>query len=149
MFAALNFPKYDFKVKTLNESTQIFDVFRKKYIVLTPEEWVRQHLATYLVKEKKYAKGLVEIEKSLSLNNMQKRADILISDRNGKPYLLAECKAFSVKITQDTFEQIARYNMVFKVPFLVVSNGLEHYSCKIDFDANKISFLEEIPVFSQ
>lgn len=149
MQQALNFPEYNFKIKTESEQTQIFDVFRKKYIVLTPEEWVRQHLATYLVEEKKYAKGLVEIEKSLSLNNLQKRADILISDRNGKPYLLAECKAPSVKITQDTFEQIARYNLVFRVPFLVVSNGLEHYSCQIDFDSNKISFLKEIPTFKE
>jgi type I site-specific restriction endonuclease len=143
----LNFPNYNFKIRTESEQAKIFDVFRKKYIVLTPEEWVRQHLATYLVEEKKYAKGLIELEKSLSLNSMQKRADILISDRSGKPYLLAECKAPSVKITQDTFEQIARYNLVFKVPFLVVSNGLEHYSCQIDFDTNKITFLKEIPAF--
>lgn len=149
MQQALNFPEYNFKIKTESEQTQIFDVFRKKYIALTPEEWVRQHLATYLVEEKKYAKGLVEIEKSISLNNLQKRADILISDRSGKPYLLAECKAPSVKITQDTFEQIARYNLVFKVPFLVVSNGLEHYSCQIDFDTNKIIFLKEIPAFKE
>ena len=89
----LNFPNYNFKIRTESEQAKIFDVFRKKYIVLTPEEWVRQHLSTYLVEEKKYAKGLIELEKSLSLNSMQKRADILISDRSGKPYLLAECKA--------------------------------------------------------
>ncbi len=123
----LNLPKYDFKVKTEDGSTQIFDVIRKQFVKLTPEEWVRQNFIQYLIDEKKYPASLMVLEYALKYNNMQKRADILCFNKEGAPQLMVECKAASVPINQKVFDQIARYNFSLKVPYLVVTNGLEHY----------------------
>ncbi len=143
----LNLPKYQFKYKEADKKIQIFDTFRKKYVVLTPEEWVRQNFLKYLVIEKNYSPSLIAVEAGLKYNELQKRADILIYDKKGSPFLLVECKAPEVKISQDTFDQVARYNMVFKVTYLVVTNGMEHFCCKMDYAKNTYRFLEEIPVF--
>ncbi len=143
----LNLPKYQFKFKEAGEKIQIFDAFRKKYVVLTPEEWVRQNFLQFLVTEKKYSPALIVLEKSLKYNQLQKRADILVYDKNGVPLLLVECKAPEVKITQDAFDQIARYNMSFKVAYLVVTNGMDHFCCKMNYSDNTYQFLEEIPNF--
>lgn len=144
----LNLPAYSFKIKKEAEREYIFDVIRKKYLRLQPEEWVRQNFIQFLVQEKNYPTSLIEIEKGLKLNTLQKRADAVVSSSLGKPLVLIEFKAPKVKITQDTFEQIARYNKVFKVPYLIVSNGLEHYCCKVDFDNSAFAFLEDIPDYS-
>jgi len=144
----LNLPAYPFRIKKEAETFYIFDEIRKKFLVLTPEEWVRQHLVQYLISEKKYPKALFKLEGGMRLNQMQKRTDILIHDNSGRKILLAECKAPSVAITQSVFEQIARYNMTHQVPLLFVSNGLQHYSCKIDFDSRSYQFLEELPVYN-
>ena len=143
----LNLPTYSIKLKEEEGKKFIFDDIRKKYLVLTPEEWVRQNFIQYLLQEKAYPKTLISIEKGLKLNQLSKRADALIYNRAGHPLLLIEFKASNVKINQDTFEQIARYNQVFKVPYLIVTNGMIHYCCKIDFKENNFQFLEEIPAY--
>lgn len=145
----LNLPPYPLKLKEEGGKKYIFDSIRKKYLVLTPEEWVRQNFIHYLIQEKQYPSTLISIEKGLQLNELQKRADVLIYSKTGKPLLLIECKAANVKITQETFEQIARYNKVFQVPYLIVTNGLKHYCCLINFEENSSSFLEGVPAYSE
>jgi len=141
----LNMPPYKFKIKSSENKRFIFDTVRKKYVALTPEEWVRQHFVLYLVSEKKYPLSLIGIEKELIINNLKKRTDILIFNRTGKPELIVECKAPSVKITQDTFDQIARYNLKLNATYLVVTNGLSHFYCKMDFTNQRYLFLKDIP----
>ncbi|MBL7889467.1 MAG: type I restriction enzyme HsdR N-terminal domain-containing protein [Bacteroidia bacterium] len=144
---ALNLPAYSFKLKESSGKVQILDELRKKYVVLTPEEWVRQHIVQYLIQEKKYPASLIAIEIGLKYNQLQKRADVLVYDRQGAPFLLVECKAPEVKITQDVFHQIAVYNMTFKVKYLLVTNGMDHFICEMDYTNNSYQFLKEIPVF--
>lgn len=146
---SLNLPNYPHKIKQENNKAYIFDFLRKKYLVLTPEEWVRQHFVHYLINHKNFPASLIVIEKGLKLNEMQKRADVLVYDKTRNPMVLVECKATTVKITQKTFNQIACYNMVFKVPYLIVTNGLQHYCCKIDFNKQSFVFLEDIPMFDE
>jgi len=141
----LNLPTYNFKLKSSQNKTLIFDKLRKKYLVLTPEEWVRQHFVQYLIDEKKYPISLIALEKQLTINNLKKRSDILIFNKKGNHEIIVECKAPSIKITQDTFDQIARYNLKLKAKFLIVTNGLEHFYCKMDFKNKTYIFLKEIP----
>ena len=141
----LNLPSYPFKLKSNENKTLIFDKLRKKNVVLTPEEWVRQHFVMYLIEEKKYPVSLIAIEKQLTINNRKKRTDILIFNAEGKPDIIVECKAPKIKITQDTFDQIARYNLKLNANFLIVTNGLEHFYCKMDFENETYVFLKEIP----
>ena len=143
----LNLPPYQFKLKQVDERIQIFDAIRKKYVVLTPEEWVRQNFLQYLIQEKNYPASLIVLEASLKYNQLQKRADILVYDKSGTPILMVECKAPTVKITQDTFDQGARYNMVFRVKYLIVTNGLNHFCCLMNYTDNSYQYLEIIPVF--
>lgn len=143
----LNLPQYPIKIKEEGGQQYIFDSIRKKYLVLLPEEWVRQNFIQYLIQDKDFAASLIAIEKGLKLNELQKRADIVIYDRQAQPIVLVECKAPKVKINQEVFEQIARYNMVFKVPYLVVTNGMEHYCAKVNFKENSFEFLEEVPEY--
>ncbi len=141
----LNLPTYPFKLKSNENKTLIFDKLRKKNVVLTPEEWVRQHFVMYLIEEKKYPVSLIAIEKQLTINNRKKRTDILIFNAQGNPDIIVECKAPKIKITQDTFDQIARYNLKLNANYLIVTNGLEHFYCKIDFENETYIFLKEIP----
>ena len=144
----LNLPTYNFKLKSSENKTLIFDKFRKKYLVLTPEEWVRQHFIHFLVDEKKYPTSLIAIEKQLTINNRKKRTDILVFNNEGNHDIIVECKAPSIKITQDTFDQIARYNLKLKANYLIVTNGLEHFYCKMDFVNENYIFLKEIPDYN-
>lgn len=144
----LNLPSYTFKLKSNENKTLIFDNLRKKYVVLTPEEWVRQHFVEFLIKEKKYPVSLIAIEKQLTINNRKKRTDILIFNSNGKPNIIVECKAPSIKITQATFDQIARYNLKLDADFLVITNGLEHYYCSLDKKNETYVFLKDIPSYN-
>ncbi len=146
---ALNLPAYQFKIKRDGQRTQIFDAIRKKYLVLTPEEWVRQHFVRYLIEEKGFPASLIAIEMGLKLNGLQKRGDIVAYQASGDPLLIVECKAPSVKISQGTFDQIARYNMVLKVNYLVVTNGLDHYCCIIDHLQGSYHFLKEVPNYEE
>ena len=144
---ALNLPPYQFKLKQQGLRTQIFDSIRKKYVVLTPEEWVRQNFLQFLIQDKKYPASLIAVEAGLKYNQLQKRMDVLIYSKQGTPYLMVECKAPEIKINQDVFDQIARYNMVFKVKYLVVTNGMHHFCCLMDYTNNAYQYLEQIPVF--
>ena len=144
----LNFPKIDIKSKVVDESIQVFDIVRKKYLILTPEEWVRQHVIHYLISQKKYPKGLMQIEKLISYNNLKTRADIVVYNNKSVPLLLVECKAPSVKINKNAFDQIAKYNYELKAKYLYVTNGLKHYCCEINYLSGDINFLNEIPKFN-
>jgi type I site-specific restriction endonuclease len=141
----LNLPTYNFKVKSNKNKMLIFDNLRKKYVVLTPEEWVRQHFVQFLIQEKKHPVSLIALEKQLTINNRKKRTDILIFNKEGSPEIIVECKAPKIKITQATFDQIARYNLKLKANFLIVTNGLEHFYCKMDFEKETYIFLKDIP----
>jgi len=143
----LNLPQYPFRLKEENNTTHIFDDIRKKFLVLTPEEWVRQHFVQFLIREKKYPRSLIKLEGGLKLNSRQKRSDILIFNTSGEKIVLVECKAPSVKISQAAFDQVARYNAIHRVKYLVVSNGLSHFCCEIDFENDNYSFLKELPVY--
>ncbi len=143
----LNLPKVALKTKSVEGTIQVFDVIRKKYFVLTPEEWVRQHFIHYLNNEKNYPMGLMGVEKMVKYNALKTRADIILYTTEGKAKMIVECKAANIKITQDTFNQIAKYNFKLKVPFLVVTNGMQHFCCRMDYENNSISFLEEVPAF--
>ena len=143
----LNLPIAALKTKLVEGTTQVFDQVRKKYLVLTPEEWVRQHFIHYLNQEKNYPLGLMGVEQMVKYNGMQTRADIVLYAADGKPNMIVECKAPNVKITQDAFNQIAKYNFKLKVPFLVVTNGMQHFCCKMEYESDEIKFLEEIPTY--
>ena len=142
----LSFPNYEFRLKEINQKRFIFDEIRKKYIELTPEEWVRQNCIKFLINEKKFKKNLISIEKKIQLNNTTKRFDILVHDINRGCVLLVECKAPNIKINQKSFDQILSYNQVIKAEFLMVTNGIIHYYCRINNDKKNIEFLKEIPV---
>lgn len=141
----LNFPSYSFRFKNSENKVAIFDEIRKKFIILTPEEWVRQHVIQYLIQEKKYPKSLINVEKSLKINGLVKRYDVIVFNSDGSILILVECKATEIKTSQATFDQIARYNMTLNAQFLMVTNGLNHYFCKMDFDNKKYNFLQELP----
>ena len=143
----LNFPSYAFKLKTNENKTLIFDIVRKKYVILTPEEWVRQHVVHFLLKEKNYPISLIAVEKQLKINTRIKRTDIVVYNKQGTPELLIECKAPNVKITQTTFDQIARYNLTANSNYLMVTNGVAHYFCQIDTTKETYIFLEDIPSY--
>ncbi len=143
----LNLPYADLKIKLVDGVSQVFDKVRKKYFVLTLEEWVRQHFLHFLNQHRKYPLGLMGIEKMVKYNNLRTRADIVIYDREGAPIMLVECKSPKTKINQDVFLQIAKYNFKLKVKYLVVTNGLEHFCCLMDYKENKIDFLDYIPSF--
>ena len=144
---ALDLPKVVLKTKLVNGIIQVFGQVRKKYFVLTPEEWVRQHFIQYLNKEKGYPIGLMGVEKMIKYNSMNTRADIVLYNKEGKANMIVECKAPKVKITQDSFHQIAKYNFKLKVDFLVVTNGIQHFCFQMDYKKNKINFLDNIPSF--
>jgi len=145
----LNLPDYEFKTRDEAGKRFVLDVFRKKYVMLTPEEEVRQRFARYLVKEKNYPASLMMTEVALKLNEMTQRCDILVHKPAGKPAVLVECKAPEVKVSRETFDQAARYNMVFGVKYLMVTNGLKHYCCSLDFERRKVQFLDEIPFYEE
>ena len=141
----LNLPSYTFKLKSNENKTLIFDKWRKKYLVLTPEEWVRQHFVEFLISEKKYPVSLIAIEKQVTINNLKKRTDIVVFSSDGIPNIIVECKAPYIKIAQNTFDQIARYNLKLKANYLIVTNGLQHYFCKLDTENETYIFLKDIP----
>lgn len=145
----LNFPVYSFRFKNSENKVSIFDEIRKKFILLTPEEWVRQHVVQFLLQDKKYPKSYINVEKLIKINNLSKRYDGVVFEPNGEIFLLIECKAPEVPISQQTFDQIARYNLVLKAKYLMVTNGLNHYFCQMDFENEKYVFLKELPEFDK
>lgn len=145
----LNFPKYNLKIKSRENKSLVFDPVRKKYVPLTPEEWVRQHCLNFLILDKEYPGGLTLVERQLVVEGLEKRLDIAVCHPDGTILLLVECKAPTVSIDQAVFDQIARYNWKARSRFLMVTNGLNHYYCQMDYVQKRYSFLKDLPSFSE
>lgn len=145
----LNLPPFDIKVKKIDGRLSVFDKVRRKYVALTPEEWVRQHFINYLVSEKGYPESLIANEIQIKLNQQKKRCDTVVYDRDAIPLVIIEYKAPEVTITQNVFDQIVQYNIVLKVRYLIVSNGLNHYCCKVDYENHTFAYLPDIPSYDE
>ena len=143
----LNFPEFGIRLKNKENKSLIFDIIRKNWFLLTPEEWVRQHCIHYLIFIKHYPKSLINVEKKILVNGVPKRYDIIIFSKNGEVLLIVECKEPRIKISQSVFDQISKYNLTLKSKYLMVSNGLTHYFCSVDYLNNDYFFLTEIPKF--
>lgn len=143
----LNLPVYHPKIKKEAGKVWIFDVIRKKFIVLTPEEWVRQHFIQYLINQLKYPRSLFKVESGLSFNDLQKRSDIVVHDRNGRPWMIVECKSPTIKLSQRAFNQISVYNMNIGARYLAVTNGMVHYCCEAASPGVEPVFMQEFPEF--
>lgn len=141
----LHFKTYEHKIRLQGHNEEIFDVVRKKYVALTPEEWVRQHVLHFLVLEKKYPASLIAVETSIKYNNLNKRVDICVYNNSGLPHIIIECKAPSIPITPQVFQQAAMYNSQIKATYLMLTNGLTHFYCKINYASQKIEMLNELP----
>lgn len=141
----LNFPQYSFRFKNSENKVAVFDSLRKKFVLLTPEEWVRQHVIQYLLREKGHPPSLLSAEKQIKVNGLNKRYDLLAFNPDGSIHLVVECKGPSVPITQGTFDQIARYNLTLKARYLMVTNGIRHYYCQLDYRNETYHFLPELP----
>jgi Type I restriction enzyme R protein N terminus (HSDR_N) len=144
----LKFEEYPIRLRTENDSAQIFCLVRKKWLVLTPEEWVRQHVLHFL-NEKKYPASLLAVEKTIELNGLKKRCDIVAYNSLAQVVLLVECKAPDVSITESVFDQAARYNLTLKADLFFLTNGLKHYCCKMNHETKAYVFLKELPDFSK
>lgn len=145
----LNLPPFEIKLRGTKAQPQIFDILRKKYIALTPEEWVRQHFVHFLVEHKGYPAALMANEIQLKVGEKTLRADSVLYSRDLKPRMIIEYKAPHIPITQKVFDQISIYNMLLHVDYLVVSNGLQHYICKMDYNDKKYLFIEDIPDYEE
>jgi hypothetical protein len=143
----LNLPPFDHKTKEVDGKAYIFDLLRRKYVRLSPEEWVRQHIVNLLLTHYTYPKALIRAEAGLTLNQTLKRTDVVVFDREGKPFLLVECKAPHIPLTQSVFDQIARYNHIHRAPYLVISNGITHYCCCVNHDTAELEFMDDFPAF--
>lgn len=144
----LNFPQYEFQIREKTGKLTIFDPVRKKYVSLTPEEWVRQHVIQFLNREKQFPLSLISIESEIRLYRTRKRFDIAVFDRNGNPQLIVECKSPSVAVTATVLDQVVRYNMALKVGFLMLTNGIQHIYCQVDKKDNSIRMINDLPDFS-
>lgn len=144
----LNLPSYSFKMKKIDDKPFIFDEFRRKYVSLTPEEWVRQHFIMYLIHEKHFPAGRIGNEVSVSLNGQKRRCDTVVYDNCGNPFIIVEYKATDVPLTQEVFDQIYRYNIVLKVKYLIVTNGIDLYCCRIDYDTLSAQFVNDVPDYT-
>lgn len=145
----LNLPQFDKKITKKDNKAFILDVIRRQYVALTPEEWVRQHFIHFLIGHKNYPQSLMANEVQLKLNGMSRRCDTVVYDRTLRPRVIIEYKAPTVNITQKVFDQICRYNIVLQVDYLIVSNGITHYCCKVDYNTRSYSFLKEIPIYTE
>ena len=139
----LNLPQIEYNIRKNTGKAEIFDVIRRKFVSLTPEEWVRQHMIHFLLKERNYPRGLMKVESGLDYHKRQKRSDILIYDREAKPLLVVECKTFQQPLTQAAMTQAAVYNKTLKARYLVITNGMKHYCAEVDRDS--ITQLKDIP----
>lgn len=144
---SLNLPKYEAKIERKSEKVRIWDALRQRYVTLTPEEWVRQHFIHFLIRYKHYPSALLANEITLQLNGMKRRCDTVLYDRTMTPRMIIEYKAPHIAIDQKVFDQISRYNLVLRVDYLVVSNGLQHYCCRMNYSDQSYSFLREIPEY--
>lgn len=147
MMMQLNLPTYECKLREQNSRQQIFDVLRRRYVALTPEEWVRQHFVHYLIEHKGYPKGLLANEVDLRVGEKHLRCDTVLYDKALHPKIIVEYKAPEIAITQKVFNQITVYNMLLHVDYLIVSNGMQHYCCQMDYEQNRYTFLSDIPCY--
>jgi len=145
----LNFPNYELRLKNKENKPFIFDRIRKKWLRCTPEEWVRTHCINYLIETKGYPASWMRVEQELLVYGTKKRFDIVVTDALLNPFILVECKAPTIAINQSTLEQISRYNLELNCPFLMMSNGLNHYFCSMDKEQNRISFIESLPNYTK
>ena len=145
----INFPKYHFKIKTGEQNKYIFDKIRKKYVALTPEEWVRQHIVEYLTGELRYPAGLIAIEMQIEYNNLQRRCDAVVYNKKKEPRLIIECKAPHIKLTQKTLDQTAEYNFKLNVDFFILTNGVKHICCQLDYHQKTYIFRKSFPDFME
>ena len=145
----LNFPKFEYRFKSTENKVSIFDVIRKKFIILQPEEWVRQHCIHYLMNVKKFPLSLINVEKELIINGLKKRYDIVVYNSDGSIHLIVECKSYKIEINQNTFDQIARYNLTLDANYLMVTNGINHYYCQMNMEEERYAFLRDIPEYSR
>jgi len=144
----LVFPPYEHRLKTCEGKQCIFDIIRKKLIVLTPEEWVRQHLVHFLISNMNYPKSLISVEDGMKVNKMQKRSDVVVYGRSGKVFMAVECKAMSVRLTQKSMDQLSIYNQQYKAEYLVLTNGLQVIICKMDYTSKKShKFMDQFPIY--
>jgi len=143
----LNLPKYEHQINNKEGKLFIYDFYRKKMVVLTPEEWVRQHFVHFLVNELNYPKSLIKIESGIAYNQLQKRSDIKVYDRAGNPFAIVECKASTIAINKETFDQAATYNKTFQAPYIMVTNGMQHFCSEINFEENTSKFIDGFPNF--
>ncbi len=143
----LNIPSYDYKLRKVDEKIYIYDILRRKYIMLTPEEWVRQHFVHFLINHYQYPKSLIKLESSLKYNTLLKRTDIQVFDRDGKLKMIIECKAPYIPLSQQVFSQVAEYNQVLKAEFLTITNGMVYHCCKTDWENMNLEFLKDLPLF--
>lgn len=144
---SLNLPPFDINVKKVNGKLSVFDPIRRKFVILTPEEWVRQHFVNFLLTEKGYSPSLICNEIQIILNNQKKRCDSVVYDRQMNPLVIIEYKSPDVNISQNVFDQIVRYNIVLKVKYLIVSNGLNHYCCRMNYEDQSFEYLPDIPLY--
>jgi hypothetical protein len=145
----LNLPEFSFKTRENENRFEIFDVFRKKWVALTPEEWVRQNFLTWLVKSKGYPDSLIALERALTVNKTARRFDAVVFNASGEIFMLLEFKSPYVKLTNKTIDQIAAYNTVIKAKYLIISNGIVHYCAEINYETNSYSFLNNIPLYNK
>ncbi|HTF03568.1 MAG TPA: type I restriction enzyme HsdR N-terminal domain-containing protein [Bacteroidia bacterium] len=143
----LNFPAYEFRIQPKGAGKEIFDDVRKRWVMLTPEEWVRQHVVQWLRTEKSYPASLMAIEKVIKVNTLSKRCDVICYHANLAPLVIVECKSPDVKITQDVFDQAARYNLTIGARYFLLTNGLQHFCCLLDHENQRWQFLEELPEY--
>ncbi|MCB0376475.1 MAG: type I restriction enzyme HsdR N-terminal domain-containing protein [Sinomicrobium sp.] len=141
----LNFPEYRFRFKNSENKRYIFDAIRKKFVVLQPEEWVRQHVVRFLILEKKYPRSLISVEREIAVNRIRKRYDVVVFHPDGSIAVIVECKAPDISVTQETFDQIARYNLAAQADYLMVTNGRNHYFCRMDYENERYIFLAALP----
>ncbi|MBP6174786.1 MAG: type I restriction enzyme HsdR N-terminal domain-containing protein [Fermentimonas sp.] len=144
---SLNLPTYEAKIRKNSNGLEIFDPLRRKYIALTPEEWVRQHFINYLINYKNYPASLMANEAGIKLNSLTRRCDTVVYNNQLVPLMIIEYKESKVQITQNVFDQVVRYNTVLKVPYIVVSNGISHYCCRMNYEDQSFEYLTDIPEY--
>jgi hypothetical protein len=145
----LNLPTYFFRIKQEKDKKYIFDEIRRRYVLLTPEEWVRQHIVKYLVNVRNFPQMLIAVERGFQQLKRKQRYDLLIHDRNGDPLMIVECKAPTVEINQSAFDQATRYNVKHRAPYMLITNGRKHYCCQLNLENRQYRFLQEIPDFNE
>ena len=146
---SLNLPSYDAKIRKNGSLMEIYDPLRRKFVALTPEEWVRQHFVNWLISDKEYPTSLMANEAGIKLNSLTRRCDTVVYDQHLDPLMIIEYKESNISITQDVFDQVVRYNTVLKVPYIVVSNGVNHYCCKMNYEKQSYDFLTDIPNYRE